>query len=226
MGRSRWPLQVRRLRCENVGHSWNALRPPTHAAHGLVHRLLDVRCTDERHLRSQPAAAARDRLVPDGVGAAAPRLRSVLVRPGRDRLTGTVEVDETYFGGEEPGLRGGRQKGKKILIGVAVERRGPKGFGRCRMAILADGSADSLHPFVTANVEPGATVVTDGWSGYQGIDTLGYVHEPHSQRAASAAGEDVGAATARRSSRGIAGQALVPRDPPGPFRRRASPELS
>jgi hypothetical protein len=68
-----------------------------------------------------------------------------------------------------------------------------KGLGRCRMAILADGSADSLHPFVTANVEPGATVVTDGWSGYQGIDTLGYVHEPHSQRAASPAGEDVGA---------------------------------
>ncbi len=59
------------------------------------------------------------------------RLRSVLVRPGRDRLTGTVEVDETYFGGEEPGLRGGRQVGKKVLVGVAVERCG-KGFGRCR----------------------------------------------------------------------------------------------
>ena len=42
------------------------------------------------------------------------RLRSVLVRPGRDRLTGTVEVDETYFGGEEPELRGGRAKGKKV----------------------------------------------------------------------------------------------------------------
>jgi len=121
------------------------------------------------------------------------RLRSVLVRPGRDRLTGIVEVDETYFGGEEPGLRGGRQKGKKVLVGVAVERKVPKGFGRCRMAILADGSADSLYPFVTACVEPGATIVTDGWSGYQGIDALGYVHEPHSQRAAAARGEDVGA---------------------------------
>ena len=39
------------------------------------------------------------------------RLRSVLVRPGRDRLTGTVEVDETYIGVEEPGLRVGRTKG-------------------------------------------------------------------------------------------------------------------
>lgn len=121
------------------------------------------------------------------------RLRSVLVRPGRDRLTGTVEVDETYVGGEEPGLRGGRAKGKKVLVGVAVERREPKGYGRCRMAILADGSADSLHPFVTAHVEEGATVITDGWSGYHGIDKLGYVHEPHSQRAVSAAGEDAGA---------------------------------
>ncbi len=121
------------------------------------------------------------------------RLRSVLVRPGRDRLTGTVEVDETYFGGDEPGLRGGRQKGKKVLVGVAVERREPRGFGRCRMAILRDGSADSLHPFVVAHIEPGSTVVTDGWSGYQGIDRLGYLHEPHSQRAASTAGEDVGA---------------------------------
>jgi hypothetical protein len=116
------------------------------------------------------------------------RLRSVLVRPGRDRLGGTVEVDETYFGSEEPGLRGGRQKGKKVLIGIAVERKEPKGYGRCRMAILGDGSASSLHPFVTAHVEPGATVVTDGWPSYRGIDKLGYVHEPHSQRAASAAG--------------------------------------
>lgn len=55
------------------------------------------------------------------------RLRSVLVRPGRERLSGNVEVDETYIGGEEPGLRGGRAKGKKSLVGIAVERIEPKG---------------------------------------------------------------------------------------------------
>ncbi len=62
------------------------------------------------------------------------RLRSVLVRPGRDRLAGTVEVDETYIGGDEPGLRGGRATGKKVLTVIAVEVREPKGIGRCRMA--------------------------------------------------------------------------------------------
>ena len=121
------------------------------------------------------------------------RLRAVLVRPGRERLTGTVEVDETYFGGEEPGLRGGRAKGKKILVAVAVERKEPFGYGRCRMAVVKDGSAESLQPFVTENVEPGTTVVTDGWPSYAGIGRLGYPHEPHSQRAAVARGEDVGA---------------------------------
>ena len=120
------------------------------------------------------------------------RLRSVLVRPGRERLTGTVEVDETYIGGEEPRLAGGRAKGKKAPVGIAVEVTEPRGYGRCRMAILADGSAASLHPFVTAHVEPGATVITDGWPSYRGLDKLGYTHEPRSQRAARAHGKDVG----------------------------------
>jgi len=118
------------------------------------------------------------------------RLRSVLVRPGRDRLTGTVEVDETYIGGEEPGLPGGRAKGKKALVGIAIELKQPRGYGRCRMAILRDGSAGSLHPFVTDHVAPGATVITDGWQGYRGIDKLGYTHQPRSQRAARARGDD------------------------------------
>ena len=118
------------------------------------------------------------------------RLRSVLVRPGRERLSGRVEVDETYIGGEEPGLRGGRAKGKKTLVGIAVEVREPKGFGRCRMRVLQDLSAASLHPFVTDHVEPQATVITDAWQGYVGIEVLGYTCQRHSQRAARRAGID------------------------------------
>ncbi len=121
------------------------------------------------------------------------RLRSVLVRPGRDRLTGTVEVDETYIGGEEPGLRGGRARGKKSLVGVAIEVKEPRGYGRCRMKILPNASAAALHPFVIEHVEPGATVITDAWQGYAGIDKLGYTRDRRSQRAARARGEDPGA---------------------------------
>lgn len=119
------------------------------------------------------------------------RLRSVLVRPGRDLLTGTVQVDETYIGGAEPGLPGGRAEGKKVLTGIAVEVREPRGFGRCRISPLADASSESLHAFVMDHVEPGSTVVTDGWQGYQLTD-LGYVHVRRSQRAARASGDDPG----------------------------------
>ncbi len=105
------------------------------------------------------------------------RLRSVLVRPGRERLQGAVEVDETFIGGEEPGLRGGRQHGKKALVGVAVERLQPRGFGRCRMAVLADASADSLRGFLTDHVHEGATVITDGWPSYPAATRELYVHD-------------------------------------------------
>jgi transposase-like protein len=114
------------------------------------------------------------------------RLRSVLVRPGRERLQGTVEVDETYIGGEELGLRGGRAKGKKVMVGVGVERIEPRGFGRCRMAPLADASADSLRGFLVDHVEEGATVVTDGWQPYRPATKGLYIHD----RLSGAAGQD------------------------------------
>ncbi len=105
------------------------------------------------------------------------RLRSVLVRPGRELLQGRVEVDETYIGGEEPGLRGSRAKGKKALVGIAVERIEPRGLGRCRMAWLRNASGGSLRRFLIDHVEPGATVISDGWKPYIAATEDLYVHE-------------------------------------------------
>jgi transposase-like protein len=102
------------------------------------------------------------------------RLRRAMVRPGRDRLKGAVEVDETYLGGLEEGVVG-RQTEQKAIIAVAAEEDG-KGIGRIRLQQIPDASAFSLHGFVQASVEPGSVVRTDGWDGYSGLDQLGYKH--------------------------------------------------
>lgn len=118
------------------------------------------------------------------------RLRSVLVRPDRERLGGTVEVDETYIGGEEVGLPGGRARGKKVLAVIAVEVHEPRGLGRCRIQPIPDASADSLIGFIIRHVEPGATIVTDGWQSYRSLKNRGYRHDRRSQAAARARDED------------------------------------
>lgn len=103
------------------------------------------------------------------------KLRSAMVRPGRDRLSGTVEIDESYVGGLEEGVRG-RQTEKKSIIVVAAQEDG-SGIGRIRMSQVDDASAASLHGFVNTAVEPGSTIRTDDWTGYQGLETKGYRHK-------------------------------------------------
>ena len=103
------------------------------------------------------------------------KLRRAMVRPGRDRLYGTVEVDETYWGGLEEGVRG-RKTAKKTLIVVAAQEDG-RGIGRIRMKCIPDASSQSLHPFVEESIEPGSVIHTDGWDGYSGLETKGYVHQ-------------------------------------------------
>ena len=103
------------------------------------------------------------------------KLRRAMVRPGRDGLSGTVEVDETYVGGLAEGKRG-RGADHKALVVIAAEENG-KGMGRIRMARVADASARSLEGFVQSAVVPGSRIHTDGWDGYAGLPALGYAHE-------------------------------------------------
>jgi len=104
------------------------------------------------------------------------KLRRAMVRPDRDLLHGVVEVDETYVGGREKGVRG-RQTEKKSIVAVAVEVKEPRGIGRVRLQRIENASGKSLKPFIRSVVEPGARVQTDGWKGYNGLSRLGYVHE-------------------------------------------------
>ena len=102
------------------------------------------------------------------------KLRRAMVRPGRDRLTGEIEVDETYVGGPEEGKRG-REIEKKSIVVVAAEKNG-RAIGRIRLKRVKDVSAESLLDFIRETVEPGATIHTDGWKGYAGLPGAGYKH--------------------------------------------------
>jgi len=99
------------------------------------------------------------------------------VRPGRELLEGRIEVDETLIGGTAEGERGGRGAAGKSLVAIAIELRDPKGFGKCRMARIPDATTESLRDFLAGNVEPGSTVVTDGWQAYKKATSGVFTHE-------------------------------------------------
>jgi transposase-like protein len=106
------------------------------------------------------------------------KLRRAMVRPGRDRLTGRVEVDETYIGGLNEGQKGRPTagQGRKALVVIAAQEDGA-GIGRIRMRRIARASAKELIGFVEQAVEPPAVVRTDGWNAYSTLWEQGYRHE-------------------------------------------------
>lgn len=103
------------------------------------------------------------------------KLRRAMVRPGRDKLSGIIEADETYVGGKKTGKRG-RGAAGKALVGIAVEDKGDEGVGRIRLWHLEDASADKLKEFVLGIVQQGSTIRTDDWSGYKSLSHVGFNH--------------------------------------------------
>jgi len=103
------------------------------------------------------------------------KLRVAMVRPGRDKLKGTVEVDEAFIGGKQSGSKRGRGTDNKVLVAIAVETDGKK-IGRVRFGVIPDASAESLESFIENTVEKDSTIITDGWRGYSRVKELGYGH--------------------------------------------------
>jgi len=99
-----------------------------------------------------------------------------MVRPGRERLSGRIEVDETYVGGTEKGGKRGRGAERKEIVVIAVEVHSPKGFGRVRMRRVPDVAGTSLVPFVCDVADKGSEILTDGWGGYNRVMDHGYTH--------------------------------------------------
>jgi transposase-like protein len=98
------------------------------------------------------------------------KLRRAMVNVVREPLHGEVEIDETWIGGPQPGLRGSRQlKARKaVLVAVAVEKRGNR-TGRARMTVIPDFQATTLLAFIRKNIAPGSTIYTDGLKQFTGL---------------------------------------------------------
>lgn len=105
------------------------------------------------------------------------KFRRAMVNLAREPLRGEVEVDDTWVGGTQAGLRGSRQlKGRKAaLVLAAVEKRG-RGTGRARMAVIPDFKGATLLAFLQQNVAPGSTVYTDGLKSFTGLQAAGFKH--------------------------------------------------
>ena len=110
------------------------------------------------------------------------KLRRAMVNVAREPLHGEVEIDDTWVGGPQPGLRGSRQlKGRKAaIVLVAVERRG-RGSGRLRLGVVSDFKQTTMIAFVKQHVTPGTTVYTDGLKGFEGVQAAGVTHVPRPQ---------------------------------------------
>jgi transposase-like protein len=148
------------------------------------------------------------------------RYRSAMVRRGRERLTGLVEVDEAYLGGVEGGVFG-RQTDTKAIVAIAVEIKQPKGFGRIRLQRVDDLSRDSLIAFIERAVKPGSTVHTDGWQAYWTVarPRLRARTDDHARPARSRSCSDAGRASGREPAQALAAH------PPGVRRTRAPRRL-
>ncbi len=104
------------------------------------------------------------------------KLRRAMVSPGRDRLCGLVEMDETFIGGERSGKRGRGAAGKTLVL-IAAEQA-EKGIGRIRLSPIVDAAGETLKEATLQMVEPGSTIRTDGWEGYNLLTKHGYLHTP------------------------------------------------
>lgn len=103
------------------------------------------------------------------------KLRRSMIRPGRERLSGIVDIDETYIGGKISGKRGRGAEGKALIF-IAVESKNDK-IGRIRLKRISDASAQSLEPAIKECVEPGTIIYSDDWNGYNGVSKIGYIHK-------------------------------------------------
>jgi transposase-like protein len=192
--RLRWPTGFRCRRCGVEDEPWIKARVYLHCRHcGVKFRSRREPCLKALGSRCEIGSSSCGFVTSQKHGASAlglkrvlglgsyqtawtwlHKLRRAMVRPGRDRLSGAVEVDETFIGAPEEDVHGRETEDKAIVV-VGAEQRG-RAIGRIRLRRINDASAEQLEPFIQDSLLPGSLVITDGWRGYAGLEKLGYQH--------------------------------------------------
>src|SRR5712691_10209330 len=111
------------------------------------------------------------------------KLRRAMVNAGRELLHGDIEIDDTWIGGPQAGIKGSRQlkDRRAVSVLVAVEQRDDRS-GRIRLVVLPDFTATTMSRIVKANVASGATVYTDGLGAFAGLKAAGMASSPSKRR--------------------------------------------
>ena len=195
LSKLRWPNGVTCPRCNNGGQTWHTKRGLYHCKRcgyqisvtsgTIFHRTrkpLVLWFHAMWHITSQKYGAnALGLMRVLGLGSYHTawewlhKLRRAMVRPGREKLSGTVEVDETYVGGDKIGKRGRGAEGKSlVMVAVELDNENKKKIGRIRLARVSDASSKSIDGFIGKNVEKGSIIQTDGWSGYNNLESNGF----------------------------------------------------
>lgn len=113
------------------------------------------------------------------------RVRLAMQDDCAEKLAGTIEADESYFGGKainmhldkktrlkmEGHVRAGTD-GKAIVMGL-LERHG----GKARVKVMPNVRAYHVRTNVIENVEKGSTVYTDSLRSYRNLPVDGFIHD-------------------------------------------------
>jgi transposase len=106
-------------------------------------------------------------------------IRTSLMKDVPEIFSGTVEVDETYLGGQwknkrrpvrDLGSKRGRGTTKQPVFGILCRN------GTVWAEVVDDVGAETLQPLISKKVSAGSIVCSDTWKAYTGIASRGYVH--------------------------------------------------
>ena len=170
-----YSVRREKVRCSSCGYEWKPGKLPLHLTRKEWSNILHW------FLRGLPvvAIAQETRVHRQRILRALTYVRNSFQKGTLDIFSGTVEVDETYIGGQwknkrhsakAGGSKRGRGTSKTPVFGILC--RGGKVWAQ----VVPDVEAKTLIPLISRWVELGSTVCSDTWKSYTGVAANGYVH--------------------------------------------------